>query len=501
MNTSIRKVAVALTVVFLALFINLQVVQVSRSHALSTDPRNQRLLLKELGVKRGEILAADGTVLAESQATKDKQFPWRRVYPLKNLFGHITGYYTNSAFCGSAGLESTYDAYLSGREPTTTQNFVDGLLGRTNPGNTVQITIDPKMQKIAADQLGNQRGAVAAINPQTGAVLALYSSTTYDPNQITKPLGDGCATPKNKLENAAGNPLLFRATQERYPPGSTFKIVTATAGLENGMTTSTTFPNPRVLVLPQTNQVLRNFTGGVCPGGSRITMLRAFEVSCDTTFAQVALQLKIDRFTSVAERYGIDKAPNFDIATAYSCMQAIPGGNCAVPPNVPLPQTAYSGIGQFDVRMTALQMAIVGATVENNGRVPHPYLVSKILDPDNRVIKTTQPALSSTIYSDQTAASLRQMMIGVVRNGTGTVVGFPRRAGLEIGGKTGTAEVGIKGEPPDVWFVAWAPGIAVAAIVENGGRLGSRATGGMVAGPITKALVLQVLADNRKTSP
>src|SRR6266550_9335255 len=165
------------------------------------------------------------------------------------------------------------------------------------------------------------------------------------------------------------------------------------------MTTSTTFPNPRVLNLPQTNQVLRNFSGGACPGGSRITMLRAFEVSCDTTFAQVALQLKIDRFTSVAERYGIDKAPNFDIASAYSCMQAIPGGGCMVPPDVPLPQTAYSGIGQFDVRMTALQMAVVGATVENKGRVPHPYLVQRILSPDNGLIKNTAPSLSGGVYS------------------------------------------------------------------------------------------------------
>jgi len=498
-NTSIRKVALALTVVFLALFLNLQVVQVARSHSLSTDPRNQRILLKELGVKRGEILAADGTVLAQSQATKDKQFPWRRIYPLKNLFGHITGYYTNSAFCGSAGLESSYDAYLSGREPNTTQNFVDELLGRTNPGNTIQITIDPKMQRIAADALGNQKGAVAAINPQTGAVLALYSSTTYDPNLITKPIGEGCAKPKTQLENAAGNPLLFRATQERYPPGSTFKIVTATAGLETGMTTSTTFPNPRVLDLPQTNQMFHNFSGGACPGGNPISMLRAFEVSCDTTFAQVAMRLKIDRFTSVAERYGIDKEPGFDIATARSCMQAIPGGGCMVPPDVPLPQTAYSGIGQFDVRMTALQMAVVGATVENNGKVPHPYLVSKILDPDNRVIRETKPDLSGQIYTDKTAESLRRMMIGVVRQGTGTVVGFPRN--VEIGGKTGTAEIGIKGQAPDVWFVAWAPGIAVAAVVENGGRLGKLATGGKVAGPITKALVVEVLADNRKTTP
>ena len=499
MNTSIRKVTVAITLVFLALFINLQVVQVARSHQYSTDPRNPRLLTAELNVKRGEILAADGTVLAESQATGNKNYPWRRVYPEKNLFGHITGYYTNSVFCGSAGLESSYDAYLAGREPATSTNFVDQLLGRKNPGNTLQITIDPKLQKIAAQALGNQRGAVAAIDPDTGAVLALYSSTTYDPNLITKPIGDGCVKPKTALENAKGNPLLFRATQERYPPGSTFKIVTATAGLETNMTRFTSFPNPSVLRLPQTNQVLRNFTGGVCKRGNPITMLNAFEVSCDTTFAQVALRIGIDRFDAVAQRYGIDKSLNFDIAAAKSCMDAVPGGACNVPPQVPRPQTAYSGIGQFNVRMTALQMAVVGATVENNGKVPHPYLVQKILNPDNGLIKNTASSLSSTIYSDATASALRAMMIGVVKNGTGTVVGFPRN--VTIGGKTGTAEVGIKGEPPDVWFVAWAPHIAVAAIVENGGRLGRNATGGKVAGPITKALIVQVLADEKKKTP
>jgi len=497
-NTSVRKVALVVTLGFIALFINLQVVQVARSHSYSTDPRNPRLLASELNIKRGEILAADGTVLAESKATGNKNYPWVRMYPEKNLFGHITGYYTNSVFCGSAGLESSYDAYLSGREPATSQDFVDQLLGRKTPGNTIQITIDPQLQEIAKQALGNQRGAVAALDPDTGAVLALYSSTTYDPNTITtaKPLGDGCAKPKSALERAKGNPLLFRATQERYPPGSTFKIVTATAGLENGMTRHTSFPNPRVLVLPQTNQVLRNFTGGVCPRGNPITMLNAFEVSCDTTFAQVALRIGIDKFTSVAERYGIDKSPDFDIATAKSCMDAVPGGACNVPPQVPRPQTAYSGIGQYNVRMTALQMAVIAATVENEGKVPHPYLVQKILDPNNQLIRNTNPSLSKAIYTDATAAALRAMMIGVVKNGTGTVVGFPRN--VVIGGKTGTAEVGIKGEPPDVWFVAWAPHIAVAAIVENGGRLGRNATGGKVAGPITKALVVQVLADEKK---
>jgi peptidoglycan glycosyltransferase len=488
-NSSIRKVALALAIVFAALFANLQLVQVARSKSLSNDPRNGRILLKELGVKRGEILAADGTVLAESKATKNKAFPWRRVYPEANLFGHITGYYTNSAFCGSAGLERTYDAFLAGREPSTSQDFVDSLLGRTNPGNAIQITIDPKMQQIAATAMKNQRGAVAAINPTTGAVLALYANPTYNPNLITQPIGDGCAKPKNALDTAKGNPLLFRATQERYPPGSTFKIVTATAGLENKMTPFTSFPNPSSLDLPQTDKNLRNFTGGSCPAGSRITMLRGLEVSCNTTFAQVAMAVGTDKFTAAAEQYGIDKVPDFDITAAASCVQAVAGGDCVTPPDLAKPFLAYSGIGQNDVRMTALQMAIVAGTVANKGRVPKAHLVSKILDPDHRVLEEIKPKASGPIYSTTVANSLQMMMHAVVSRGTGAVVGFPSR--LQVGGKTGTAETGIPGQAPHVWFVAWVSGqIAVAAIVENGGDAGADATGGRVAGPITKALVL-----------
>jgi len=488
-NSAIRKVALAMTIVFAALLANLQLVQVARSNSLANDSRNGRILLKELGIKRGEILAADGTVLAESQATHNAQYPWRRIYPLANLFGHITGYYSNSAFCGSAGLESSYDQFLSGREPVTSQDFVDSLLGRTNPGNAIQITIDPAIQRIAANAMKNQRGAVAAINPKTGAVLALYANPTYNPNSISRPVGDGCAAPKQRLLDAKGNPLLFRATQERYPPGSTFKIVTATAGLENGMTPFTSFNNPSSLDLPETNKNLSNFTHGRCPAGSSISMMVGLQVSCNTTFAQVALRVGVEKFTAAAEQYGIDRRPDFDLSAAASCVQAVPGGDCVTPPDLAKPFLAYSGIGQNDVRMTALQMAIVAGTVANRGRVPKPYLVSKILDPDHRVLRTTRPELSRPIYSGKVADELQEMMRRVVTNGTGAVVGFPFR--LHVGGKTGTAETGIPGQPPHVWFVAWVTDqIAVAAIVENGGDAGADATGGRVAGPIAKALVL-----------
>jgi penicillin-binding protein A len=497
-NTTIRKITFGLAIVFLALFVNLQYVQIAKSRDLANDPRNPRKLLADLEVKRGAILAADGAVLAYSVPTADKVFKYIRRYPLKGLFGGITGYSTSSISCGSAGLEETYGDYLTGRQPATSQNFVDDLLGRSRDGNLIKITIDPELQRLAAKMLGKQRGAVAAINPSTGAVLALYANPTYDPNVIAGRIGNECAPPKLKLESTPGNPLRFRAVQERYPPGSTFKIVTGTAGLESGMTLQTSFPNPSRLNLPDTDKTLRNFGGGSCAGGGFITLLHGFEVSCNTTFAQVAMRVGIKKFASVAERYGIDDSLNFDIDSVPSCMEAVPGGACQVPPDLSRPATAYSGIGQQDVRMTPLQMAVVGATVANGGRVPHPYLVQQILDPDGRVIKNTGPSLSRRIYSARTASNLRQMMINVVRFGTGTVVGFPRN--ITVGGKTGTAQTGISGQAPHVWFVAWSKGIAVAVVVENGGSLGSDATGGRVAGPIAKAVLLKVLANNRKRS-
>ena len=485
MNRSIRRVALVLGLAFLALFVNLNIVQLAKSDDLANHASNRRLLVQEYATRRGEILAGD-LVLAESVESENPTYRFERHYPQAELYGPITGYY--SFYYGATALERTYNDALLGKDPPTTENFVDDLLGRETEGNVIMLTIDPRLQRLARRALGGQRGAVAAIDPETGAVRALYANPTYDPNPLSQDprnvseIQDAWAT----LVNDPARPLTFAATQKSYPPGSTFKIVTAAAGLENGMTPTTTFPDPRRLDLPDTDRTLGNFQGGSCAGG-RISMATGFRVSCNSTFAQVAMKIGAEKLIATAEKFGLDRDPVFDIPMAASCVKNDPGAGCDVPA-LSRPATAYSGIGQQDVRVTPLQMAIIAAAAGNGGFRVEPKLVARVLSPEGEPLRELEPA-RERILKKKTATSLKQMMIDTVRSGTGAVVGFRQASSGKIGGKTGTAETGIEGQPPHVWFVAFAPGIAVAAVVENGGDLGDAATGGRVAGPIVKALV------------
>ncbi|HEX9776398.1 MAG TPA: penicillin-binding transpeptidase domain-containing protein [Actinomycetota bacterium] len=492
MNAAIRKVTLVLALAFGALFVNLNVVQLGRSTELAEHPSNPRQYLQEFTVRRGEILAADGTVLAESVETKDDRYPYRRRYPLEELFGHITGYWASSFFCGNAGLERFQDAYLTGEQPATTQSFVDELLGRERAGNVIQITIDPRVQEVARKALGDQKGSVAAIDPRTGAVLALYANPAYNPNQIARHGPEDCIDAKEKLDARPNNPLLFRATQERFPPGSTFKILVSAGALEAGYTPGSPIPARSSYQPPGTDKSIRNYDGGACGG----TLLRSLEVSCNTAFAYIGAELvKPKPLTTMVRKFGLDSEPDFDIEATVSCFVAIPGAGCSRSILEPA-FVAQSSIGQYNVRTTALQMASVGATVAAGGRVAKPYLVQRVLDPAGGILVETTPEIGKRIYKKSTAESLKQMLVSVVRFGTGAVVGFSEASSGIIGGKTGTAQTGTD-DPPHVWFVAFAPDVAVAVVVENGGVLGSEATGGRVAGPIAKAVLEKVRALNR----
>lgn len=485
MNSSIRKVALGLALAYLALFANLNVYQLARSEDLTADSRNRRNIIAEYGTRRGEIIARGNTVIARSVVSDSGQYKYRREYPMAELFGHITGYY--SFFYGASGLERTYNATMLGKEPRTSKNFVDSLLGREAAGNVLQLSIDPDLQELAKRKIGSQRGAAALIDSNTGAVLALYATPSYDPNPLS-------ASPRHqseirdawaKLADDARRPLTFRATAERYPPGSTFKIITTAAALELGkLSPNYSLPFRRRLDLPDTDRTLGNFGNSTCGGSMR----RALQVSCNTYFAQLGMTVGSAKMYEMASRFGLNAPMPFDIATAPSCLRADALGGCSTEP-LSRPHTAYSAIGQFDVRVTPLQMALVTATVGNGGYRLRPTLVQKVLDPEGKVIRETEPQRSKRIYSAKTARALRSMMIDVVRLGTGRIVGFKEgRKGI-IGGKTGTAQVGVEGKAPHVWFVAFAPGLAVAVVVENGGSLRSEATGGKVAGPIAKALI------------
>ncbi|MFY9588505.1 MAG: penicillin-binding transpeptidase domain-containing protein [Actinomycetota bacterium] len=490
MNRSVRRVALAIGIAFAALIAQLAYVQVFSAERLSENPANRRLLIKEYSIERGAIVAG-ADVVARSVPTKDN-LKFLREYKLRSLYGQISGYY--SIVFGRAGLEQSYNDYLIGAGPQDRfSSIVDDLLGRSRKGNDIQLTIDPELQRLARSKLGKQRGAAVAIDPETGEILAMYANPSFDPSPLSSHNTQAVRTAWNRFNADPLKPLTSRATQERYPPGSTMKVIVAAAALEDGIKATDRFSNPRALKLPLTTRTLPNFGGGACRGGGTISMAQGLRVSCNTTFAQIGMKVGPEKLDAMARKFGFgDPLRGFDLPSAPSCFVSIPGAACG-DPNLNAPQTAFSSIGQQDVRATPLQMAIVAATIANGGRVPQPHVVREIQDASGRTIKRITLPLSERIYSTETADTLRDMMIDVVDNGTGRPAAISSLRG-EMGGKTGTAQTGIEGQAPHVWFIAFAPGIAVAVVVENGGDLADAATGGKVAGPIAKALIEKRIA-------
>ncbi len=490
MNRSVRKVALALGLAFAALFAQLNYDQVFASKRFSHHPANRRLLVKEYSTRRGEIILSGGNVvIARSQATEDN-LKYQRIYPLGALFGEITGYY--SIVYGASAVERAFNDYLIGAQPARAQTFVDELLGREPKGNSVVLTLDRDLQRIAQEKLKGQKGAVAAIDPATGAVLALYSNPTYDPNPLSVHTIPAINKTWSSLSNDKNHPLIARATRERYPPGSTFKVVVAAAALDAGIKPGDRFPNPTSVALPLTNRRLGNYNGRACPGA---TFTDALRYSCNTIFAQIGQRIGAAKLVAMAKKFGLQDELSFDLPLTASCIRTAPAG-CGEP-TLDVPQTMLSSIGQFDVRTTPLQMAVIAGTIANMGRRPAPHVVKEIRSFEGSIVKTFAPAPPASIYSAESAQALRDMMITVVERGTGTraqIDGFDK----QVGGKTGTAQTGVENTNPHVWFISFAPGIAVAVIVENGGDAGGDATGGRVCAPIAKALMENWLKRSRK---
>ncbi|MGH2829719.1 MAG: peptidoglycan D,D-transpeptidase FtsI family protein, partial [Actinomycetota bacterium] len=435
MNRSVRRVAFAIGCAFFALLVQLNYDQVFASRRFAEHPANRRLLVKEYSTQRGDIIAS-GAVIGRSVATDDK-LKYLRNYPLGSLTAEITGFY--SLVFGGAGLERAFNPFLAGRKPVEVESLVDDLLGRDRKGNSLVLTLDLEMQRIAQRMLGRQRGAVAALDPATGAVLALSSNPTYDPNALSSH-NTGSIRRSWDFYNADPlRPLVARSFQERYPPGSTFKILVSAAALEAGVRPEELFPNPIQLDLPLTNRNLGNFGGRACrsPDGSRISFADGLRVSCNTTFAQIGMRIGQQRLAQMAGRFGFGRQPEFDLPAVASCLRAATRG-CDTQP-LDAPQTALSSIGQFSVRVSPLQMAMVTAAVANGGTLVRPHLVREVQDfSGNTVVERTFRG-EGPIFSATTAATLKQMMIDVVERGTGRSA---RIAGVQIGGKTGTAETG-----------------------------------------------------------
>ena len=498
MDRRIRRLTIALAGMFVLLFAQISYVQVFHADAIAGNPANaRRQLIAQYKVFRGPILASDGqTPLALSRQTKGELI-YRRRYPDGPLYAGATGFY--SVVFGRSELEQSMDPFLNGDAPElAAQTFADLILGHPKRGASVVTTIDADLQAVATQALGSQQGAVVALDPRSGAVLAMVSNPTYDPNALSSGTGDQIRTQWDKLNADPSHPLLSNANDELFPPGSTFKIITASAALENGANPQTTYPNPPALDLPLSSGTLQNFGGEHCAGGaSQISLATAFQISCNVTFGEIGLDLGAGKLQAQAEAYGFCRT---DPPQRADCIEptipfTIPfqTGRFPVPGyfegNDPL--VAISAIGQDNVLANPLQMALVSATVANGGTMMQPQLVKEIRDPQGRIVKTFDPQEYGQPISESTAAALTQMMVSVTQPG-GTASGFVNVPGVTVAGKTGTAQHG-EGAAPHAWFTAFAPAdhpqIAVAVIVLDGGSLGSEATGGHVAAPIAAQVI------------
>lgn len=513
MNPPVRRLAVVVIAMFLALMLSTTWVQFFQAGDLNSHPRNARTIYREYGRDRGPIIVAGENVAYSTPS--DDVYGYQRVYAEPELYAHVTGYFS-TVHNAMTGIEQSHNAVLGGTADSLLLQRIQNLFtGQQPQGGAVELTLDPAAQRAAAEGLGDRPGAVVAIDPSTGAILALYSSPSYDPNGIAARSGaEANEAYQQAIAADNGVPLRNRAIAgDQYAPGSSFKIITAAAYLENAEELGLDYtgdadsdseetseddsadsgngsselgapgptsivPGPTTLELPLTDHVIRNPGQGVCGDGSgQVELIEAFRWSCNTTFAQIGMDLGEDLMREQAEAFGFDGP--------LSVPLTVTPARFPVDPNAP--QLAMASIGQGDVMVTPMQMALVASAVANEGSLMEPYLVASELTPDLDEVASHSPSERSHPISAETAASLQEMMRAVVDSGTGTAAAIP---GIEVGGKTGSAELGA-GEAPHGWFAGFAEAdgreVAVAVVVERGGF------GADVAAPIAREVMNAVV--------
>ena len=483
MNEPIRRLSFIVALLFSALLISTTWIQFVKAKELDSRPGNRRTLLDSYSRERGAILVG-GSPVAKSDPTKD-ELKYVRSYPSGKLYSQVTGYYS-FIYGAGGGLEGAEDALLSGQsDKLFYRRVVDMVTGKVPSGASLELTINPKAQQAADKALGNQRGAVVALDPSTGAILAMVSHPQYDPTTLSSHNLDAVEASWKALNADPGRPAVNRAIAgDLYPPGSTFKLITAAAALSSGkFTEESQIPGPATLDLPQSTVNLPTDDHQPCGPGNKTTLTHALEISCNTAFGWLGLELGADELRAQAAKFGFGDALRVPMRVTPS----------TVPAQLNAPQTAQAAIGQYDVRVTPLQMAMVSAAIANKGIVMNPYLVKDSRNSNLDIIDQTQPEQLSQAVSPDVAAALTRMMVTVVQSGTGTPAQIP---GIEVAGKTGTAQH-TKGSAPHAWFTAFAPAvdpkIAVAVVVEDGGNAGSEAFGGKVAAPIARQVIEAVL--------
>jgi peptidoglycan glycosyltransferase len=480
-NRAIRRVGSAVVVLVLVLVAQLTYFQVIDAENLKDDPRNVRAAIRDANRPRGPIVTADSVVVAVSKRVDDgTEFKYQREYPEGSLFSQVVGY--QSFVVGNSGVEKSYNDQLVGRDTELQIENLPDIVSGDEAVGTVVLSLRADLQRAAAEGLGFQKGSVVAINPSTGEILAMYSNPSFDPQPLASHAVDEVSRYFTALSQDPAKPDLPRAYRERYPPGSTFKTVTASVGIDDGKTSpDTVYPEIDELPLPNTNVAISNFGGQTCGG----TLEQSFEDSCNTTFAQIGLDLD-DLFPPGMNRFGIGATPPLDLS---------PGAAASIGPPVGTDDARYglAGIGQGDVATTPLQMALVAAGIANGGVVMQPHVGAEIRDANGDLVRRIDDSEWRAASSAGTAQAVTSMMVQVVENGTGTAAQID---GVAVAGKTGTAQVDGAASP-HAWFIAFAPAdaptIAVAVIVENGNDLGNDVTGGAVAAPIAARVLRTAL--------
>ncbi|MEU1467065.1 penicillin-binding transpeptidase domain-containing protein [Streptomyces sp. NPDC005761] len=487
MNKPLRRIAIFCGVLIFALLARTNYLQYVKADELNTRDENRRVRIERYAHERGNIIVDGGNAITGSAETKDSDFKYKRVWKDGPMWAPVTGY-SSQAF-GATQLESIEDGILTGNDD---QLFFDNTMsmftGDEKQGGNVVTTLNSAAQKAAFKGLGNKKGAVAALDPQTGAILALASTPSYDPSTFAGN-SDKDSKAWQKLQKDKDKPMLNRALRETYPPGSTFKVVTAAAALENGLYTDidadTKSPLPWRLPLT-TGQPLPNEGNIPCENAS---LREALRMSCNTVFGKISDDLGNQKMIDEADKFGFNKeifTPTRAAASVY--------------PKDNRPQNAMAGIGQASNRATPLQMAMVVSAVANDGKLMQPYMVAKRQSPSLDDIYTHETEQLSQPMSGENAQKLQQMMETVVNTGTGTNA---KINGVTVGGKTGTAQHGLKNsENPYAWFISYAKTdsgspVAVAVVVEDGNANRDDISGGGLAAPIAKD-VMKAVIDSKK---
>ncbi|MET0297545.1 MAG: penicillin-binding transpeptidase domain-containing protein [Microbacterium sp.] len=483
MTKELRRLSILMLVMFLALFASTSWIQAVQADELGANPENRRSLYDSYEVQRGSIIAS-GSAIATSVPSNDL-YTWQRVYTDADMWAPVTGY-INPVLGSSTGIERAMNQELSGTASSQFFARIERILSGQPPrGSNVVLSLDADVQRAAYDALGDLQGGVVAIEPSTGRILAMVTSPSYDTNLLSSHDADAVNTLFDQLEADPGKPLSNRAIAgDLNPPGSTFKLVVASAALASGdYTPESTLPNPASYQLPQSSSVVRNASGGACGEGETVTIADALRLSCNIPFAELAVELGDQAIREEAEKYGFDRSFELPLVSTSSSYPRTIMDDA---------QTALSGFGQGQVTATPLQIAMVSAGIANGGVVMNPRMVDQVIGPDLSVQRVYDDTEFGRALDEDIADELVAMMVANVSDG---VASGARIDGVQVAGKTGTAENGSK--PYSLWFTGFAPAddpqVAVAVVVEDGGGQGQSGSGGSIAAPIAKKVMEAVL--------